>query len=144
MIKDEVDVELKAIFLDEILKKMQKTKSELNIIILDVSPDTPYLEPHYKSKIISYPKEAPVGTIIGYATSSDSTILREVSNTVKWESNGKQVPLPPLLESTEKFCFGDCTTKLKMEDISLTKSDERQVEQKLNLSDLEKKFIIWA
>jgi len=167
-IKDDVDIEDKTISLDTILKKMRKTDSDLNIIILDVSLDTPYLEPRYKSKTGGLATIAvPLGTIIGYATALNSSMFRpglytehliqeiqigvriddvfmRVSNAVKKESRNKQIPWHQASLLTQFLCFGNCRTGIKVKDISLTKDKRLIAEQDLNLNDLEKKFIIWA
>jgi uncharacterized caspase-like protein len=130
-IKDEVDIEYETIPLDKILKKMQKTDSDLNIIILDVSPNTPYIEPRYKSEKNGLVKiVAPPGTIIGYATAPSSTtfhpglytkhlikeiqiggrvddVFMRVGNVVKKESRHKQIPWHQT-SLTQVFCFGEC------------------------------------
>jgi hypothetical protein len=130
-IKDEVDIEYETIPLDKILKKMQKTDSDLNIIILDVSPDTPYLEPQYKSKKGGLAKiVAPLGTVIGYATAPNSStfhprlytkhlikeiqtggriddVFGRVSNAVKKESRNQQIPWHQR-SLKQVLCFGEC------------------------------------
>ena len=130
-IKEKVDIEYGAIPLDKILKKMQKTNSDLNIIILEVSPNTPYLEPRYKSEKSGLAEiVAPPRTIIGYATAPSSStfhpglyskhlikeiqtggriddVFMRVSNAVRQESRHKQIPWhQPSLKQV--LCFGGC------------------------------------
>ena len=175
-IKDEDDIEDDTISLDKILKKMRKTGSDLNIIILDVSPDTPYLEPQYKSEKRGLAKivVTPPGTFIEYATAPNSSTFRpglyskhlikeiqvggkinnvfmRVRKAVKIESCNQQIPWHQV-SPKKVFCFGNCITEIKDEKrwtfsscITGIKDEKRRTaEQKLNLNDLEKKFIIWA
>jgi len=155
-IKDDIDIKHRTIPVDIILEKMRNRYSELNIIILDTTLDTPYLEPRYKNKTGGLASiDVSLGMAVEYATALGATtshpglytkhlikeiqtggriddVFMRVSDAVKKESLDKQTPWHQ--ESLkQKICFGSCITGLKIENIS---------EQKLN--DLEKTFIIWA
>jgi len=82
-IKDGTDLEYHAVYADKILKKMEKAKTSLNIIILDACRDNPYSGGRTLKGGLA-PMQQTHGSIIAFATATGKT----ASDTSQKGTNG--------------------------------------------------------
>jgi len=72
-IQDEIDLEKRAIYVDEILKRMENAKTTLNIIILDACRDNPYRGGRTLRRGLAPILSTTLGSIIAFATAPGKT-----------------------------------------------------------------------
>ncbi len=73
LIKDATDLEFEAIYVDEVLLRMEKAKTHFNIIVLDACRNNPYQGKRRSLKRGLAGMEPPKGSIIAFATDKGDT-----------------------------------------------------------------------